>query len=377
MDNPFIAGLLGESSVRDDLRKDHAIKSKSPKRYMKTFEEGEDESDESTEKEVINNIRKVDFKDRVKVENVSKIDQWTKDGRKYPVYLLFNDASSMVSKSIRFLTMSKYSHVSISTQGLTEFVSFGDNNKNDGMVLEGFWELLDLRKPNNIKLTAIMVDAHTLKDLQIRIENHKRHINKMKYSYKDLISFPFLPKTTKVKNEVKYDFVCSQFVAWLLASMKNGSGFNPLDSIKNINISPKALDEALNLDTYTVFEGALDDFKPKLVADFEKGLGIVKDRKDIIKEATQESINKLYHAVKDGDAEYISETPHDVIDFLFNVKPGQEFTTPVKSRVIFMSRENINKLEPDEIIDKLTEIFNNGQHRNEYRKYIDILIEAL
>ncbi|MGL5316716.1 MAG: hypothetical protein ACRC92_25900 [Peptostreptococcaceae bacterium] len=236
--------------------------------------------------------------------------------RLYPIYVVFSNSEYMLSKAIRFFTRSEFSHVSISTRGLSELVSFGHTSRNRGLVLENIYEFLEIRKPESIRIQAMLVDQNTYIKINKNIERFRRSISKYDYSYSDLIKYPLLPKKV-VPNTDKVDFFCSQYVSWLLTNINDMDGKPVID---NINISPARLLSRLNK-TITVYSGKAEHFSMDVLERFEKELKIEPHRTNILQKITMER-NGL---VDRRGEEFFLETQHiDVSED--NLLPKGDFT---------------------------------------------------
>ncbi|MGL5315012.1 MAG: hypothetical protein ACRC92_17295 [Peptostreptococcaceae bacterium] len=221
--------------------------------------------------------------------------------RLYPIYVIFSNSEYVLSKAIRFFTRSEFSHVSISTRGLSELVSFGHTSRNRGLVLENIYEFIEIRKPESIRIQALLVDQNTYIKINKNIERFRRSISKYDYSYSDLIKYPLLPKKV-VPNTDKVDFFCSQYVSWLLTNINDMDGKPVID---NINISPARLLSRLNK-TITVYSGKAEHFSMDVLERFEKGLKIEPHRTNILQKITMER-NGL---VDRRGEEFFLETQH-------------------------------------------------------------------
>ncbi|MGL6132359.1 MAG: hypothetical protein ACRCZ9_12175 [Fusobacteriaceae bacterium] len=352
---------------KDRIRNTHIDDVSNHRKYLSVFEEPEEENIEDVQDDITEDIRKVSIgHNQDETNHVATLDDLTIDNKIFPVYIMFNDAHTMVSKSIRLLTRSKYSHVSMSTKGLSEFISFGNTDKNNGLLFESFWEMLDLRKPQRIKIVAVMMNESSYREIQGMLVRYTAKISDLKYSYKDVMSLPFLKKCPKLVGGDKRDFICSQFIAWILTFIKNSEGVIHFDKIDDILVTPGKLNDMISNRTHMIFEGKLDNFKPSMIDEFEKGLNMIDKRKVIMKD--------IINNVKTVDM--ISESLFhidDIDDSIFS-----RYNLEVKKmNNVKIDVNGIKYMTSDELVDTLGELLESGKHIDEYRMYADIIMQYI
>lgn len=191
-----------------------------------------------------------------------------------PIYIIFNNSHSWKSKLIAKFTKGPYSHVSLSFLGLSEIISFGDNKKNNGIIIENIYEFYSNRKPSKLKVIALFLPYNDYKKIYKIVSEFRKNIRKYRYSLKELLLFPFLPKRSPRDIKDKEKYFCSQFVIWALGNIS--------DKISNINVDPNTVSEMLS-DTkdfikLILFEGDVNDFDEEFITEFENSIKVDKNK---------------------------------------------------------------------------------------------------
>jgi hypothetical protein len=73
-------------------------------------------------------LKELDITEAVKSEKKIK--------DKVPIFFIFNGGNNVLSRSIMLFTQSNFSHVSLSTSGLDEIISFATTSQNFGLVVK-------------------------------------------------------------------------------------------------------------------------------------------------------------------------------------------------------------------------------------------------
>ena len=135
---------------------------------------------------------------------------------KKKIYLMFSQSGTRFSKFLRFMTKSKYVHISLSfDEALEEVYSFGRKNPYKilpaGLVKENILALIEAYSGIKCMIYEMEIDKKIYRRL-------KKNLNKFlkeqdKYAY-DILGLPFI--YLKKRYQRKYHRVCSQFVGNLL-----------------------------------------------------------------------------------------------------------------------------------------------------------------
>lgn len=203
---------------------------------------------------------------------------------KVPVYAIFTAGSSWYSKVIMKFSRGDYSHAGFSLDGPEEILSFDKGKKSDGLKLENLYEMISDRRPTYLNITALPVSKEVYEKLYRTVYKVKLKREKYKYDLKSVILFPFTGVERFIDwTEENVTAFCSKFVAWIID--------NVYGIIDNINITPSDLsDKVKDIDeSFTVFEGTLDDFNLELFTDFERRF---RDTKSSIERRVKNSIDK-------------------------------------------------------------------------------------
>lgn len=239
---------------------------------------------------------------------------------KYPVYIIFNNSTSWYSKLITKFTKGDYSHASLSLSGVDEMISFEGDPTENGLIVENFYEMLSRRKPEYIKINALMVTEEQYIKIAKLVKKFKQNAKQYKYNYKGIVTFHLKKVMNKVQktSQLTWEnthFFCSQFVGWLVANISN--------IVDDVNVSPVGLSKKIenSSDTLTVFDGVVDDFNVNLVKDFE----------DLFRKQKRRIRKKLQPATKQ------LEIDNDAIDKMF-LKESVEISSSSNRRITDMSK---------------------------------------
>lgn len=182
---------------------------------------------------------------------------------KVPIFFIYSGGDNIISRSIRLFSRSDFSHVSISTSGLDEIISFGTTKQNYGLVVENWFDFCNIRKPKNIGVHFIDVPFEEYRKIKNTIEFHKAHNNEYYYSFKKLFTIPFKP-IMNYDAENRKAFICSEFIYYLV----NGTSITDHlseDRKKELLISPKEFREKILSKSTIVYEGNINNFNPASV----------------------------------------------------------------------------------------------------------------
>jgi hypothetical protein len=150
--------------------------------------------------------------------------------------------------------------VSISTNGLSEIISFATTAQNYGLVVENWFDFNHIRKPKNIAVHFIDVPVEEYAKIKETIEYHKAHNNEYYYSLRKLFTAPFRPILPP--KEESNGFICSEFVYYLC----NGTSIaDSKDDKHEWFITPNDFRKKILSESSVVFSGDIRDFNPNIV----------------------------------------------------------------------------------------------------------------
>lgn len=233
-----------------------------------------------------------------------------------PIYIVFNDSEAIVSKIINKFTKGDFSHTSLSLTGMDEIISFGAENKNNGIQVENIYEFYSNRNPKKIKIISFFVSEKDYEKISEVLLRFRNQFKKYKYSYRGLILFPFLPSVPPSDGLWKKNkFFCSQFLSWCLS--------NVTKAITDINISPNDLNRIIEEsdinETLVLYDGNVEDFNENLIHEFEDSLNINKEKintkvKKKIKNKKEINITNFF---KESDNDIISDLLNSIYEFIY------------------------------------------------------------
>ena len=198
-------------------------------------------------------LKELDITEAVKPEKKIK--------DRVPIFFIFNGGNNILSRSIMLFTQSNFSHVSLSTSGLDEIISFATTSQNFGLVVENWFDFCHIRKPKYIGVHFIDVPLEEYRKIKNSIEFHKAHTKEYYYSFKKLFAVPFQPV---LKYNEPNGYICSEFVNYIV----NGTSIAetlPADEANKIIITPKDFKDKISKKSTVVYEGLIENFNPETV----------------------------------------------------------------------------------------------------------------
>lgn len=228
------------------------------------------------EKIAVNNILFRNLKNVTEFDNrntILNIDEAVKENKgkikdRLPVFFIFNGGKNVVSSAIMFFTQGDFSHVSISTNGLNEIISFATTEQNHGLVVENYYDFVRIRKPKVIGVYASLVTLADYEKIKDSIEYYKANTNKYGYSWKKFFLFPFKSKQVTGVNKDTTELICSEYVTYLVSNtelaediQKNGGELKPL-------MTPTAVRDNISLVSQQLYEGMEENFNEKVITEF-------------------------------------------------------------------------------------------------------------
>jgi hypothetical protein len=198
-----------------------------------------------------------------------------------PIYITLIGNTSVLSKAIKKITNSDWSHSAIGFESdLKKLFSFNANYHGQ----TGFSEESITGYDKNCDLSVFVVfvsDKMKKKCIDI-VKDFKKNKSKSKYSFKQILAIPF----NKALN-IDYQMICSQFVDSLL-KLANVN-FNKKES--GVTVPGDLYDSAtFSNKCYNVFQGKIKDYDSKSVL---KRLNIMHDTIGIASESTIEEARSL------------------------------------------------------------------------------------
>lgn len=140
-----------------------------------------------------------------------------KDGTQRRIYIVLTRTDTNVARAIRVLTRKPYSHASISMDSsLQQLFSFCRNHPrfplpasfNEECIGEGVFGMF----PNiPCEIYEIPLSEEQYRQLKVQLDHFVNCREQYSYSLSGLVSIPL-----QIKRELRYKFVCSQFVAYML-----------------------------------------------------------------------------------------------------------------------------------------------------------------
>jgi hypothetical protein len=249
--------------------------------------------------------------DEIKAES-EKLKKQCRSGELIPVYIILSGSDWLFSKIIRTVTVSRYSHSTISLfPELNPIVGFCFNGRNDGIQFEDPIRFLDLRNPKFIKIFAFFIPIKSFDKINDQL-NYMRQ-NPSKYHYNKKVYNVVLNKSNaeeKSKVNFNLDLFCSEFLSWLFAKV----GISLIDGKPADLVTPKDISNLLKGKLAVAYEGLMSDFKMDKIIHFEKNLGVNKDkyRRKYHEAEMIESATRVTTCINDNDfisLESVLKTP--------------------------------------------------------------------
>ena len=168
--------------------------------------------------------------------NESYIEEASDDNNKKAVSLVFVAGSSKLSKAIRKVQGTEFSHASISLDDdLSKIYSFNRRNGFNGLIYESIKNYIK-EGVTKIGVYTFLVSEKVYNNLEKALEKFNLYINKTKYSILNLLTIP-----ANIPLDMDMRMVCSEFVDKLL-KMANLD----LTERKSSLVGPKNLIQAAN-----------------------------------------------------------------------------------------------------------------------------------
>ena len=189
---------------------------------------------------------------RTTVNENATLNNNGKENLLHPIYIILSEGKSLFSSSIKGITKSIYSHVSLSFDSvLDKMYSFGveDNDRKRGKMRGGFRveDIKNIPSGSRIGVYTFFLKTPEYEKIKAMVEDFKNNINKTAYGYTNIITYLF-----NIPYNRDWKLICSQFVDRCLK-------FAGIDITKKDSslVSPAYFDKVAREEKriYNVYEG--------------------------------------------------------------------------------------------------------------------------
>lgn len=282
-------------------------------------------------KEFYNEFQFIDISDIDDICYLNEVDDVKED--LHPVHFILFSSKALISKAIKKVTKSDYSHVAISLDSNMDNM-FSFNMKGGGFVQE---KLSNYPQDIKILVNTIFLKEEDHNKISEIINYYQEHQKETHYSIKNLFNILF----NKVE-ESDMNMVCSQFVHKVLSL----ADINLIDKPNNL-VVPEDFNKS-GKKIYTIYKGKISNFKPfKINQKLKKLKASAQVFKEIFKITQRnERILEMYNVEAIGESkEFPVQFDNDGNLLIKNIKKINYEEEYAKSHKLLILYEKNNNLE--------------------------------
>jgi hypothetical protein len=174
-----------------------------------------------------------------------------------PVFIVITGNNSLVAKGIKFVTNSKYSHVSLSFhENLDRLYSFGlDLSGKVGFAIENFQKtfMKDKKFDPDLKVFCVLVPKQQAKQMKLKLDTILARKDKLGYSYIGIMGYLF-NKNINISDKM----FCSQFVDSMFKFVGIDLTHKPSGLVSPDDLSNIKSDKDMHI--FKLFEGKASEY---------------------------------------------------------------------------------------------------------------------